>query len=234
MFQTLVSKLELFLEENVQLFPRGHNSIAALSERLPSSWTYALSLQSSIPGSIIQIWHPASGHVNDLLNVLSSHTQNIALVLPATAPPSLLYIFQRNGPEGIELSGWLGGLPATEQDIASCEVRLSMPLPQSYKAFSKVHNGFLLDGWISLGPRPVGRLYFVSTSVQDEYPHNGLDRLLAFSGDGAGNEQCYDLSRAIGDGDYITVDWDHEAREISKSQTFWKYLYNFVAKEISP
>lgn len=47
--------------------------------------------------------------------------------------------------------------------------------------------------------------------------------LLEVSRDGAGNSQCF-LRNEPDDDDPLTVDWDHETREISGEEPFFEFL----------
>jgi hypothetical protein len=227
--QQLASVLELFLQEKVQLFSRGCGAIADLDVKIPPSWTQALSLESSIADSIARIWSPISNCINDSLNILTDHAIDISLAVSptATSPPRLLYILKGTARDTF---GWLASLPATEENIVRCEARLGVKLPQSYRLFSQVHNGFLLDGASTVGPRPLNGLFFISTLFQCESTPHDFSQLLAFSGDGAGNEQCYDLARSSDNSDYLTVDWDHETQETGAPQAFWRYFDKIVAR----
>jgi hypothetical protein len=226
MYEELLSKLELVLQTETQVLPKGHNALADLSATIPSSWTRVLSSDASIADSIEQIWAPISEYAGDFLRTLVARTVDIALVLSSeTSLLHLLYVLESS--KG-SIFGWLAGLPATEQDIIDCEARLGIRLPESYNLFCQVHNGFSLDGLKTAGPERLSGLFFLSTLLEGEPRSDDFDRLLAFSGDGAGNEQCYDLTMPTGDGDYVTVDWDHETRETSQPRVFWEYFHKIV------
>lgn len=131
-------------------------------------------------------------------------------------------------------SGWFGLLPATEDDIIQNETRLGITIPQSYRDFARVHNGFLHNGWGSLGLKPLHTLYFVRNVDKSNYLDHGFDfgRILAICGDGAGNEQCYDLDQPLDKDDRLTFDWDHETRRLTKPQPFWAFLEKFIKREM--
>ncbi len=229
MFEEAVSKLESLLRESVLFLPRGHESIAELGQKIPSTWIHSLSSDSPVADSILRIWSPLNKHLDASLRVLTNYALDIGLVVSptATSPPRLLYVLESATRTAF---GWLAGLPATEEDFVRQEARLGVQLPQSYKLFSRVHNGFLLDGLSTVGPRSLGDLFFVSVLLEGELASDRFAHLLAFSGDGAGNEQCYDLTWPISNNDYLTVDWDHESRETSGPTTFYDYLDRIVSR----
>jgi hypothetical protein len=223
MFEGVVSDLEFLLQEDLLFLRKGHESIAETGEKIPASWARGLSSDSSVGDFVRRIWFPLRDHVGASLRVLVNHTLDIGLVVSptATSPPRLLYILES---ETGSAFGWLAGLPATADKVSRQEMRLGVRLPQSYKLFSRVHNGFLLGGLSTVGPRSLSGLFFISLLLEADPASDRYAHLLAFSGDGGGNEQCYDLTQPTGNDEYLTVDWDHESRAVSNPTTFFAYL----------
>ncbi|MDH5507706.1 MAG: SMI1/KNR4 family protein, partial [Anaerolineae bacterium] len=129
---------------------------------------------------------------------------------------------------------WLGGLPIEKREIISVEQKLAINLPSSLKLFSNIHNGFLLDGASAFGVRPLNSLfclddYDIFSDLDIDYDPK---KCLAFCGDGAGNEQCFSINHPIHENDYMTYDWDHETRELTKPQSFWDFLERFIKNSV--
>lgn len=235
MLAELSSSLELFLQQKIQLLPRGHTLIPDVAGGIPPSWEQALSPNEAVAYSIERLWQPVDTEAIQTIGLLTKRIEELALVVSpvSLSPLGLLYIFRRRHTTEEHFNSWLGGLPATKGDIALNELRLGCRISRSYAAFTQVHNGFLSDGWSSLGLRPLGSLYFLSELTEEsEVLNYEPGQMLAFCGDGAGNEQCFHLNKPVGEGDYLTFDWDHEVREVSKPQPFWPFLAQFIAKEM--
>lgn len=235
MLSQLSSSLELFLQQKIQLLPRGHPRITDIKEGIPPTWKQALSPGETVSHSIERLWQPTGVEAIRAIDLLTRRIEELALVVsPHTLSPlGLLYIFHRGHAAEERFYSWLGGFPATEEDIARNELKLGCRIPRSYTAFTQVHNGFLSDGWSSLGIRPLSSLYFLSElAAGSEALDYEPGQLLAFCGDGAGNEQCFYLNNPAGENDSLTFDWDHETRELSKPQSFWSFLAQFIATEI--
>jgi hypothetical protein len=167
-------------------------------------------------------------------NALAQRIVEFALLTPrdSNLPVQLLYIMQSGPGSGGGYFAWAAGLPIAEAPTADPP---RDKLPASYRTFTQVHNGFLLEGWGSAGPTSVEELFHLDTLPipgADELGYEPHD-LLAFSGDGAGNEQCYLLTQPTADGDYATVDWDHETRGLGPPGPFWKYVEELVTKTYS-
>jgi hypothetical protein len=56
----------------------------------------------------------------------------------------------------------------------------------------------------------------------EKVPYNGAD-LLEFFPDGTGNAQCFQR-RSTQDAHPLTVDWDHETRELSGESDFFEFV----------
>jgi hypothetical protein len=224
--------LELFLKERVTLLFRGNPIPTPFDKNMPSSWEQALSPLSPAD-SITNIWRPINQQASGAINILISRITDFALVVypDNSAVLGLLYIFKPSSPN-TPLRGWLAGLPATNEQIKQSETRLDIQIPPAYKTFCQIHNGFLIDGWTSLGLRPLHSLHLLSELPIENPTNQGYNpsKLLAFCGDGSGNQQCYHLAEPLNT-DFVTYDWDHETQAITKPHPFWHFLEAFLAKE---
>jgi hypothetical protein len=226
MFEEILYPLEMFLQEKINLLPRGDRAIIQLGDKIPYPWIQALSVDSHISTAIIRIWQPLNDYLESSIKYLAGEVVELALAISAKGQIiGLIYILPYTQSSGHRFFSWLAGLPATEADFLQHQTKLHTLLPQSYKIFSSVHDGFFHNGGGASCLKPLEELYFISEMVDETDSLNyEPNQLLAFCGDGAGNEQCYNLTMPVGDGDYATVDWDHEVREISKPQIFWKFV----------
>ncbi len=115
-------------------------------------------------------------------------------------------------------------------------ISLGIELPAAIQEFYKVQDGLLADGNGVLGIKPLQQLVRLSEYAYfDEYDDQisyECENYLVFSGDGVGNARCFDLTQPIGRGDYLTVDWDHETRELTHPMSFWRYLKDFSITEL--
>ena len=62
---------------------------------------------------------------------------------------------QDSVPQAVIAAGWLGLPPATEQEIADAELRLSARLPDSYREFLRLANGWVYNGSAMNFPGPL-------------------------------------------------------------------------------
>lgn len=147
-----------------------------------------------VPGAISSLF----AHVVDIGLTVSSHNKTVY---------GLTYILKHQSNEGTIYSGWLGGLPATDSDVAVFEKDTNTVFPLSYRVFCGVHNGLLWNGNGGMGYLPIRKLI-------------AWRNALGFCGDGAGNLQVFDLTKPLDNNDYLTCDWDHETDEFTKWMPF--------------
>lgn len=235
----LIFALEMFLQAKVRVVFRDDMALAKLNGEIPFTWEQLLLSDLPTRQVIGQLWKPLEQYANAFVEILANSTLNLAIVLSPekTFPISLFYVAKLAWRDQIFFEGWLGGLPTSDRDLAKCETRLNFSLPVSYKLFGNVHNGFLKNGNQGNGLLPVESLSFLHRKDLPEdlsLLHDSFsdDELLSFYRDGAGNQQSYHLSMPHGSGDYMTVDWDHETREISNPQAFWLFLERFIEEEM--
>jgi hypothetical protein len=238
----LLDRVLLNIPDEPTLMPGSSGFTLPEGVWIPQAWVALLSMDVISEKALLDIWEPLIKYIPNAVEKISRHTMQVALaVYPGDETGiSLLYAFQVVLEEEQAVTwekqdlilAWSAGCPATDEDIANAESRLNITLPQSYKNFVRVHNGFNLYP-LDTGPRSLDNLFFIS-KYRDWVQESGyqLDKLLAFSGDGAGNEQCYNLMAQLSDEDYLTYDWDHETHQITKPRTFWDYLEQFFAREM--
>jgi len=234
MLQAIVQKLATFIRHPFDVVGRGDPGISEWSGTIPDDWLRALSPQWTAASSVEVLWRTALPDAEGLTSILAKRIEDFALLKSRTPNSSvqLLYVMRPASEHGRDYFVWSAGLPIIEAST-TLNSRVDTRLPSSYRAFTKVHNGFLLDGWGSVGPRPVEVLLHLDTLHlldRDELGYDPRD-LLAFSGDGAGNEQCYLLTHPSASGDYWTADWDHETRRLGHPVPFWDYLERLVTRE---
>lgn len=225
MYDELIKILSGFLEEEFLFIPRQTPLEVEIRSSLPESWLTALSPTSDLDYAVKAIWDPVKKSAENFIAVLGKLTVDFALLVFPTFPPQLVYILEST----TGCPSWTAGLPATKRDFEVCEERLGFCLPSSYKLFTQVHNGFHLESWDTIGPRALHDLYTISELLGNTKHSKNL---LAFSGDGAGNEQCFNMDMPVKDRNYTTIDWDHETREISHSQFFWDYIRDLISEKI--
>lgn len=232
MWQELHPYWEMFLKKAVHTLLRGDRLPTYLVEKLPVSWIKALASDISIRDAITEIWNVPPPHATtNFSNLLADRVNDLCLVISESSsePIGLAYIF-RHHPSG-DWGSWLGGLPISPADLLQTQAQLDLWLPSSYRNLLSIHNGLTRDGWSSLGPRPLNKLYYIEGSL-DQQSRLSSRRLVAFSGDGAGNEQCYDLNTPLGGDDFWTVDWDHEVQQIGNPLSFGDYVYLLGIREM--
>lgn len=223
----LKRRIETFQEDKVDIFPR--TEIARFD--VPKHWKRWLSNpQFPIEKIIYQLWQPTSGAGRKIAELLSRRIIDIYVLSLQRGLLNLGYIFQVELSEYVNtyLESWIAGLPFIDSE--------NINLPSSYGAFSRVHNGFLLTGNFSVGFLPVEHLRPLKTRMEQVNLPGSLEydpeTLVEFCRDGLGNIRCFDYSKPIGNGDFLTVDWDHEALQIGNPLTFWEFAEEFIAKNM--
>ncbi|MEM7536255.1 MAG: SMI1/KNR4 family protein [Chloroflexota bacterium] len=216
------STLELFLSEQVIVIEDGKFIPSQIHHLIPSTWLGALSEDTPLSRNLAKIWATIDGSIHPARECLFEITQNIGLVVSSASqhPIGLLYLCQHSNQT--DLFTWLGMPPVTAHDINLWEKQAGVQLPPTYTNLLKIHNGFWLDGWSSVGPKSLSQLYWIEYHADQTDP----PRLLAFSGDGGGNEQCFHYQNNSPTSNLLTVDWDHETREGSRVKPFGQYLQN--------
>lgn len=125
----------------------------------------------------------------------------------------------------------IGGPPQVSSGLSKVTLENQWAVPKSLATFYQVHDGFGLLWpfglfWNSDCILPAHRLKPLSLSSQ--YSENLLryepSDLLEFFPDGAGNGQYF--YRNSDTPTEITVDWDHETKEISLGKDFWEFIDN--------
>ncbi len=227
--------VEFFVRQPLQLIRRGSRGVSELSGTIPAAWLAALSGRQRLAEDLHTLWQPAGPEAQPFVQHLTDQTVDLAMAV-AQSPaftPSLLYLNRRKSENGWHYFTWLAGLPATSLQLSGQSARLGVSIPLSYQRFVAVHNAFCVDGHSMVGPAALERLMRLSDLIDAQPAELGYDtrQVLLFSGDGGGNEQCYNLALPLADDDFMTVDWDHETRELNTPMTLWAYLEDLVQRE---
>ena len=219
----LSQRLEIQLQRRVQLIPRGHPASGSHLAALPVDWQAALDPGLPVSEAVETLWQPLAERARGFTVRLGIITLELALVVfpESAASPALLYLTEREG----ELHGWLGGPPAGEHEIETKEAELGGRLPESFRRFSAIHNGFLEDGDPALGIRPLAGLRLTNPQPACSPPW------LEFAALRDGSRQCFVLEAPAGRGDYLTVRWEPENQKISPPQSFWSFLKGFTISD---
>jgi len=231
----LLNHNRLSIPDEPKLIPGSSNFSAPANLSLPETWLEALSTDAPVAKALAKIWKPLAVYVPQAVERIIKCTLQLGLAIYPDEDQdirvNLLYIFQSQDKDNLAV-GWFAGYPATDEVIAEAQARLSIILPASYKKFIRVHNGFNLYP-IDVGPCMANSLHFIRELAQaDQVFEHQANRFLAFSGDGAGNQQCYDLTIPLANSDYLTFDWDHETRQIAKPMSFFAYVEDLMMTEL--
>jgi hypothetical protein len=224
MQQQIRQELEQLLPEHNRLIPRLDPELAKYSAVLPSSWLPALQDPGDPGQSAALIWHPLLTIARGFIFRLENITVDLKLVVSEDGrlPPYLLYICEY----GHSLHTWLAGSPASEDELRDYEQHLRTNLPGSYRAFLKIHNGFITTDRPELGFLPLKQLQLISFTDMD-LPGGPTLNLLSFSEDRVGQMHAFDLNAPNGNRDFLTGVWDAGKLSLGELKSFWSYLKDF-------
>lgn len=113
-----------------------------------------------------------------------------------------------------------GGAPNPSPQANSCLAEYDWPVPGDLARLYAVHDGFgpiLSSACISVMAEMMDPICKEQNTYPEDYQYRDL---LEFHPDGVGNAQCFHRQ----DGEFTTVDWDHEVWEISSPQDFFAYI----------
>jgi hypothetical protein len=113
-----------------------------------------------------------------------------------------------------------GGPPSPRVQVNACLAKYDWPIPGELARLYAIHDGFgpiLSSADITVMAEMMDPICKEQNVFPEEYEYRGL---LEFHQDGAGNAQCFHRQ----DGEFTTVDWDHEVWEISGPQDFFEYV----------
>lgn len=223
--------LEFFLETQIEFFAVGNSIPVFVQDSLPQMWADAMANNNSTSVIIRKIWNVSIPQMRSSYDYLASIIRDLGIITSSTTNElvGLLYICQHELED--QPFSWLGMPPASADEIEIVQKKLDVSLPQPYVDFARIHNGFSLDGLLSIGPKPLSELYWVKDEYIDQANSDENIRLLAFSGDGGGNQQCFPYEADNSSNQDATVDWDHESRQCSRVQTFDHYFREMLMKE---
>lgn len=210
----------IFLEEEVQIILRGQEEVSQYSHSIPALWRACLEQKEYSAKITRAIWAEVDRQVPSSVSLFFTRVVDVGLtVLPDKRKvQGLTYLLKHQTAKGAFYEGWLGGFPVSDLDVAEFERYTNLSLPYSYRVFCGVHNGFIQDGNGAIGYIPIQELIVWNNA-------------LGFCGDGLANLQVYDLTKPLGNNDYLTADWDHETDELSHWMSFWDFVPKQFAAE---
>ncbi len=129
----------------------------------------------------------------------------------------------------------VGGAPNSSPRLSNRAESLGWIVPQSINDLCRVHDGLgALNGGMLASQNLVdlGELMDPIAKEQKFVPDDyEFQDLLEFCSDGAGNCQAFHR-QSRSDADPLTVDWDHETREISDEMPFFEFADERLASQI--
>jgi len=230
--------LELHLKQEIHLFYNWEEIPTSIKIMIPTSWINVLQSIPFLKKGMLDLWKTENYKADIFINSLIEMCQDIALVTNQNGSIlGLLYILQHKITDKIHNVGWLGNLPASEQDISESAIRMGIhQLPFDYQSFVRIHNGFLMDGWNSVGIRSTDKIYFIDATSLKENENVVVNfnptAILAFCGDGNGNEQSFLLQGSNFLDDGISFRWDHETKNIKNPLPFWEFIATHIGKQM--
>ena len=210
----------IFLQDEVQIVLRGQTELYQYFHMIPVSWRACLEQEEYSSIITRDIWSEVDERVPSSVSLFFAPVVDVGLTVSRNTKTiyGLTYLLKYQIESGDFYQGWLGGLPASDLTVDMFEKDTNLLLPQSYRVFCSVHNGFLQNGNGATGYRPISKLLYWKNS-------------LGFCGDGGGNFQVFDLRKPLYNNDYLTADWDHETDELSHWMSFWEFVpKQFVAE----
>jgi hypothetical protein len=179
-----------------------HNSI-------PVAWSRILAQPDAHKLVLSELWAPVQSFLPATVAAMKKNLRGVALLLTASSPPSLLYLFGHDG----DLYAHRGYAPA--EVLPDLGVRLSADLLPFYQ---------LHDGWVDFygadfGPYPINQWRRVGV---DE---NGAGGFLSIFGNGS-NALGFDME----DGKSYALWTDDE--EVEAVPNFWAELDEWVVEQI--
>ncbi len=145
----------------------------------------------------------------------------------------LIYAFKTANYQGAEYYEFFSGRePHPDAQLPKELIAAGWKMPEDLKAFYAVHGNFgdvlgSLDdtsvGCISSVYKLEASLTFLEEYVEEWEADYSFFDLLPFCEDGAGNSQNFYKAKPE-NSSYLTVDWDHETKEISQGENFADYI----------
>ena len=205
-------------------------------EEMPDICPWAVYRGESIERIIDQIFAPLAERLTTFPNLLKTGCTQIVALLD-NQRWYLIYVLQ---PEVGQKESYLCGGSPVNLPVLPDSVRVAgWTLPKQLADFYKVHNGFgilwPLDlFWNSDCILPSSHLKILAQTFPADMPillDYDPNHLLEFFPDGAGNGQ-YFYRFDHKDSESLTVDWDHETRELSHQADFWSFIDERLGKLI--
>lgn len=232
-YSQLKQTIEMFLRCEIQLVFRDTLTYESIKTHLPITWQNAFTFDTPISQIIHYLWKDSLPLFEPFYQRLQERILEVAIAITPSEAYFAYIFFNYN-----RYFAFLGRTSATTDRITSRENELGFKLPLDYQKFLLIHNGFLLDGWPSLGIKPLHKLFTIGEMIGEDIIESGQPinydpyRLLCICGDGYGDEQCFYYPNSSNHAE-DTVFWDHETREISKPIRFENFLEEFLRQEMS-
>ncbi|HEY8460330.1 MAG TPA: hypothetical protein VIM99_08125 [Blastocatellia bacterium] len=178
-------------------------------DAVPPAWSRILTQPDAHKLVLSELWAPAQSFLPATVAALKKNLRGVALLLTSSRPPSLLYLFGREG----DLYAHRGYAPAAA--LPDPGVALSADLLPFYQ----LHNGWVDFYSGDFGPYPI------SEWRRYGFDENGAGGFLNVFGNG-GNALGFDLT----DGESYAL-WTNDG-EIEAVPDFWAELDGWIAEQI--
>jgi SMI1 / KNR4 family (SUKH-1) len=204
---------------------------------LPDAWR-EIFLTAQTPDQVVpRIWAPIANKARGFVVRLETITIELRIARSADGSPhGLLYVTQ----DIPSLQGWVGGLPANEDNFQSKESELGVPLPDSYRKFTGLHDGFFRlvtqnSGFLPLHLLQLDEAHGQSSELHSAEIHRPASggRLRFYLGNN-GDIGFFDLSQQIGTSDYQTILLSPASRPVSGPKSYWGFLKDFTIRDFIP
>jgi hypothetical protein len=176
--------------------------------------------------AVRQVLAPLRAHLPEFISALE---QRIRWVIPARIEDRwvLVYVIDYALHDGTKYYQLIvGGAPNAAPRLPERAASLGWVVPQSLCTLYQVHDGLGAGGSGILACRhlvDLGEIMDPIALEQDFVPDGyRFQDLLEFRPDGVGNCQAFHRQH-LDERDPLTVDWDHETREISGTTPFFEY-----------
>jgi hypothetical protein len=230
MTKDILERFEIFMKTNVDWFDL-YSYPSEISPLIPELWRPITEKRLPCLKAIEYIWRPIGDYGAQIARILSKNCSELRFLYAPKdkIPIRLCYVYNPRSLGSEWIHCWVGN-PPIGNDLQNVNANISWPIPNSYKLFTKIHNGLTRNGNKAESITSSSDLRFFSKT--DPFPKENISykkpgELLEFSSDGEGNLQCFDFDQPQGD-DFLTVLWDHETQETYNPIDFWSFIMHFL------
>lgn len=186
---------------------------------------------------IAKLW----GHFSkEFVNTLSTYCIDIFVIFEAKKW-YLAYTYKTKNYDGAEYYEFLGGRQGDPKAKLPVKLeRAGWKMPEDLKELYAIHGNFggiksalrndICDCVPSSGKLKAS-LAFLEKYVEEWEVDYSFHNLLPFWEDGAGNSQNFYKAEPTA-GSYVTVDWDHETKEISGARSLTEFVVDHYTKKL--